>query len=395
MLLLIILLTLCPFRFNLKSVLIGKSVFLNEGNFTFRDRHSIISLPFRVNCESLFNSTSRVNTIMPTDYFLTVQPYFPPFVLLSDPKVFTFDGQYKMHMRCVENTSLIVMNSREISIEVSTLSLREVNESGDALLQLPTPSIQYDERLQTVGHFYSLSFNYTGLLGDSMEGFYRTPVYTFFFDRWLAVTDFECCAARMALPCFDEPRFKAVFHLEIIHPTSMVALANNEKNSDEDYGTTFKPSPKMSSYLLAFTVCEFNHTEKVTVNGVLVSSVKLLLFNSVLPYYAAYFDRKFPLPKQDMLAVPDFEAGAMENWGLVTYRETALLYNTKTCWKKNRDRVATVVAHELAHQWFGDLVTMQWWNDIWLNEGFARLFEYFGAGYILNEPTRVVISPII
>ncbi|XP_040925994.1 aminopeptidase N isoform X2 [Betta splendens] len=210
--------------------------------------------------------------------------------------------------------------------------------------------------------------------------------------------------ARKTFPCFDEPAMKAVFNVILIHSRDTVALSNGMEIDSADAViegalvrvTTFEPTKRMSTYLLAFIVSYFvsiqsNH------NNLLIriwarkkaiddrqGDYALNVTGPILQFFERYYNAAYPLSKSDQVALPDFDAGAMENWGLVTYRETALLYDPILSSTGNKERVITVISHELAHMWFGNLVTLRWWNDLWLNEGFASYVEYLGVDH--GEP---------
>jgi len=238
-------------------------------------------------------------------------------------------------------------------------------------------------------------------LTDAMHGLY--PCY-FVHDgikQELYATQFESHHAREAFPCIDEPEAKATFRVSITHPLHVLALGNMPINMHEARDkatlTTFDTTPVMSTYLVAFVVGDLQRATKTTKGGVEVNvyatkahrhtSLQFALDHATqtIDFFDDYFGIPYPLPKSDHVALPDFSSGAMENWGLVTYREIALLADPKTISVSGKQYIAGVVAHELSHQWFGNLVTMKWWDNLWLNESFASVMEYLAPAALYPE----------
>ncbi len=248
---------------------------------------------------------------------------------------------------------------------------------------------------------YTVVMEFEATISDGMNGIYSSDYRVGEQTYRLLSTQFESHYARRAFPCIDEPEAKATFTLTLTGPKDEVVLSNmpalNQSEKDGKMVTTFETTPKMSTYLLGFVIGELQSRETKTNSGVNVRvwatkahrpealDFALDVSKRSIEFFADYYHTPYPLAKCDNVAIPDFSAGGMENWGLLTYRESVLIADPDTSAQSTREVIAEVVAHEASHQWFGDLVTMKWWDEIWLNESFANIMAYVAMDALFPE----------
>lgn len=307
----------------------------------------------------------------------------------------SFRGTVTIHGGLIDDASHIPLHAKDLTIDSVLIDgkLASFATGENDEIYITQDSLSAGE------HVVVLSFS--GLITDAMHGLYPCYYEHNGEKKELLATQFESHHAREVFPCIDEPEAKATFDLTLTTDDDITVLGNMpvkfQDNEDSRLVTKFETSPRMSTYLLAFVAGELHKKTATAKGGVEVNvwatpaqpaeslDFALDIATRTIDFYNDYFDTDYPLPKSDHVALPDFSSGAMENWGLITYREIALLADPATTSISSRQYIATVVAHELAHQWFGNLVTMKWWNDLWLNESFATLMEYIAVDALHPE----------
>lgn len=337
-------------------------------------------------------------SVTPVNYAVVLRPCF---------KNFTFDGEIVIDINVNSSATFIELNSAELKYDKATLTYPDGSELKSTQVLLNDESevakLTFGTEPLKLGAA-KLKINYEGCLNDRLKGFYRSKyVHPNGEERYAATTQFEAADARRALPCWDEPAVKATFEVTMVADKDKTVLSNMPlidmlpaTGAAGLMNFRFQKTPIMSTYLLAFVVGEYDYLEDKDKNGVIIrcytplgkkelGRFALEVAVKTLPFYVDYFKIDYPLPKLDMIAIADFAAGAMENWGLVTYRDTCLLCDTSNSSMVSKQTVAIVVGHELAHQWFGNIVTMEWWTHLWLNEGFASWIEYLCVDFCLPE----------
>ncbi|MNX05824.1 Aminopeptidase N [compost metagenome] len=306
-----------------------------------------------------------------------------------------FEGVVTVHGVSQPEAKHIVLHSKDLAIESVTLDGENADfaSSDNDELFITHPDINEGKHIITIG--------FSGRITDAMHGLYPCYYEHDGIKKELLATQFESHHAREVFPCVDEPAAKATFDVTLTTEKDITILGNmpitSQTTDDDRLVTSFDRTPRMSTYLLAWTTGELHRKTATTKGGVEVNiwatpaqpteslDFALDIATRTIDFFDEYFGIAYPLPKSDHVALPDFSSGAMENWGLITYREIALLADPATTSIASKHYIATVIAHELSHQWFGNLVTMQWWNNLWLNESFATLMEYIAIDALHPE----------
>ncbi|XP_068579969.1 alanyl (membrane) aminopeptidase-like b [Cebidichthys violaceus] len=359
--------------------------------------------------------------LVPQSYQVLLQPHLYTRIIeevnvTSPNQTMVFTGNSTVSFHCVQGTSAVFLNSEDLEVSDPVVMNRDTNQRiGVSSVKNHEDEsnfleIQLNDALVAGGN-YSLFLAFKGEISGNLYALFvstydeGSPAYEGDqnTERFLAATDLEPTGARKVFPCFDEPEMKAVFVVTIVHRRDTIALGNAEVRDshilDDDWKVTiFQPTPKMSTYLFAFTVSEFTPTDSPIDGRVTIKTYArpdataaghtqyaANITGKILKFYESHFGINYEQKKLTQIALPDLGPSAMENWGLVTYQEGSLLYEEGVSSLLHKDAIAAVIAHELAHQWFGNLVTMKWWNEAWLNEGFATYASFFAVDHV--EPT--------
>ncbi|XP_061390810.1 aminopeptidase N-like [Musca vetustissima] len=355
--------------------------------------------------ETVSNNNYRLPaTIRPEHYHLKIITF------LDNPRNLIFQGQVEISFHVLEDTENITLHAHYLAINESNIELKSKGVDDFQMCLDGVERVEENDffilllcqRLQK-GKDYELHLDFAGNLSETLFGYYRSSYKDVKTNitKWLSVTKFEPVYARSAFPCLDEPIYKANFTIWLGHHKSLNALSNMPlekqmplENIPDFVWSIFEESPPMSTYLVAYSINDFIYKESeasnvllrtwTRPNGLDQTNYAAEMTAKVLRYYESLLG-PFPLKKLDQIAIPDFYKGGMENWGLITYRETAILHQPNSTAGWNKYDTARLISHEVAHQWFGDLVTMKWWNDLWLNEGFATYMAIWGVQHLHPE----------
>jgi len=315
--------------------------------------------------------------------------------LQIDPEEQKFSGRVKINGSNITKSKSISLHAKDLQIHSTKINGIEAEVSS-----LPQDELQLVCKDDVPAGKCLIEIEYDAQITDTMHGIYNAPYIQDGKNKVIIATQFESHSAREAFPCIDEPMAKATYDLSLTYPEGLVALSNMPSSSSSiDAGletTEYDTTPIMSTYLLAFAIGDYKKVSTKTKRGVELNvwstpdyaeflDFALETGKRGLDFFEDYFGIDYPLPKCDFVAIPSFSAAAMENWGLITFRESAMIVDAQNTKLASKQRIAETIIHELAHQWFGNLVTMEWWDDLWLNEGFASWAANFGVDKLFPE----------
>ncbi|XP_062535564.1 aminopeptidase N-like [Armigeres subalbatus] len=322
---------------------------------------------------------------------------------ISDENFYAYRGSVDIEMRYLDTGNYFYLNSAGVVIDSESIKVAKLG--GDdipvanfiSMEQYEQLYFGFSERLEQ-NETYTVHIEFSNNIGTALKGLYRSSYTVGNITRFIATTHFESTYARTVFPCYDEPSYKAYFDVTIRHRSEYHALSNmpvqNITQDDEQHSTTqFERSPYMSSFLLAFIVSDYQTLSKeedrirvyAPENQVQHTTYALDFASKSLQMLEGLLGHSFQLPKVDLIAIPDFNMGAMENWGLITFRAVYLIYDEATTTARTKQNIADLITHEFVHSWFGNEVTPEWWTYLWLSEGFARYFEYYVTSQIEIE----------
>ncbi|XP_078253150.1 aminopeptidase Q-like [Rhinoraja longicauda] len=357
-----------------------------------------------------WNNSRLPNSLIARNYQLELWPR--PLSGLKHPS--HFFGQVNLTATCSDETEVILLHSHELTYTGVAIGAGPLPSPAILCTWLAVENdylvIELNGTL-VAGQNYTIQANYSGKLADNPNGLFISDYQEWGVNKTVIASQLEPIHARSVFPCFDEPAMKATFDIRLVHDPQLVALSNmpaidfSERLAENGTWkvTTFNTTLKMSTYLVALVISDYGCVN-TTSNGVEIrvwaekkaisdgeANYALKVLGPILSFFEEYFNVSYPLSKLDVVAVPMFDASAMENWGLLIFKSNVLLYNQRNDFIGELLLKTLIIAHELAHQWFGNLVTMYWWNDLWLNEGLASYFEFIGATVVIPSLRSVTI----
>ncbi|KAF9762643.1 putative M1 family aminopeptidase 1 [Nosema granulosis] len=303
-----------------------------------------------------------------------------------------FKGDVVIEFKANKDSKIVNLNANSLDIKRVSLETSSGKQEGRATVSEEVLTVSFDEQLEK-DKVYKLSLSFSGKYSKNLDGIYKSK----YLGKTIISTHFEPTTARKAFPCFDQPDLKATFSIRVKADENYPTVLSNSSKKDVQQGVhIFNKTIPMATYLVAFVVGDFDYIETKSKSNIPIriytdktdkenARFALEVAREALDFFELYFDFKYQFPKLDMVPIPSFAMGAMENWGLVTFRRSSLLYDPKIDTTMSKFKVAETVCHELAHMWFGNLVTMAWWNDLWLNEGFATWASFMALHNISSK----------